>query len=147
MDVSATGPAVAATVPTQHAEAAPVTSAPLPESGPVVATETFSESGTPALSAVPPTETSPAPLPGGDSNGGQSRTLAPAIAKLFGPAQPPVPIRLDVSYRVLQDPDVIVTVFSNPTTGEEVAQFPPEILIHLSQFFDQPRGVTLDQSA
>jgi hypothetical protein len=73
--------------------------------------------------------------------------LAPAIAKLFGSATPPEPIRLDVSYRVLTDPDQIVTVFSDPKTGEEVAQFPPDILIGLAQFFDSPRGVTLDRDA
>jgi uncharacterized FlaG/YvyC family protein len=73
--------------------------------------------------------------------------LAPAIAKLFGSTSPPDPIRLDVSYRVLTDPDQIVTVFSDPSTGQEVAQFPPDILIGLAQFFDSPRGVTLDRDA
>lgn len=73
--------------------------------------------------------------------------LAPAIAKLFGSATPPEPIRLDVSYRVLTHPDQIVTVFSDPSTGQEVAQFPPDILIGLAQFFDSPRGVTLDRDA
>jgi hypothetical protein len=74
-------------------------------------------------------------------------SLAPAIAKLFGSASPPEPIRLDVSYRVLRNPDQIVTVFSDPKTGQEVAQFPPDILVGLAQFFDQPRGVTLDRDA
>jgi hypothetical protein len=73
--------------------------------------------------------------------------LAPAIAKLFGSASPPEPIRLDVSYRILTDPDQIVTVFSDPSTGQEVAQFPPDILVGLAQFFDSPRGVTLDRDA
>lgn len=73
--------------------------------------------------------------------------LGPAIAKLFGTKTPPAPINLDVSYRVLQHPDVIVTVFSNPQTGQEVAQFPPEILIGLAEFFDQQSGVTLDKDA
>jgi uncharacterized FlaG/YvyC family protein len=66
---------------------------------------------------------------------------------LFGSASPPEPIRLDVSYRVLKDPDQIVTVFSDPKTGQEVAQFPPDILVGLAQFFDSPRGVTLDRDA
>jgi hypothetical protein len=73
--------------------------------------------------------------------------LAPAIAKLFGSVTPPEPIRLDVSYRVLTHPDQIVTVFSDPKTGAEVAQFPPDILVGLAQFFDSPRGVTLDRDA
>jgi hypothetical protein len=82
------------------------------------------------------------PQPGASQQRGG---LAPAIAKLFGSATPPEPIRLDVSYRVLTDPDQIVTVFSDPKTGQEVAQFPPDILVGLAQFFDSPRGVTLDR--
>jgi uncharacterized FlaG/YvyC family protein len=92
--------------------------------------------------ATPGTDVDPA------TKAAQQRAgLAPAIAKLFGGASPPEPIHLDVSYRVLTDPDQIVTVFSDPKTGEEVAQFPPEILIGLAQFFDSPRGVTLDRDA
>jgi len=94
-----------------------------------------------------------APASAADTTAGSSSTppqrggLAPAIAKLFGNASPPAPIRLDVSYRVLRDPDQIVTVFSDPSTGQEVAQFPPDILIGLAQLFDSPRGVTLDRDA
>jgi len=73
--------------------------------------------------------------------------IAPAIAKLFGSASPPEPIRLDVSYRVLRDPDQIVTVFSDPKTGQEVAQFPPDILVGLAHLFDSTSGVTLDRDA
>ena len=82
----------------------------------------------------------------GAQNGARTG-LAPAIAKLFGSATPPEPIRLNVSYRVLTNPNEIVTVFSDPKTGQEVAQFPPDILIGLAQFFDHQRGVTLDQDA
>jgi hypothetical protein len=73
--------------------------------------------------------------------------IAPAIAKLFGGAAVPTPIPLNVSYRVVRDPNEIVTVFSDPKTGKEVAQFPPEILIGLAQLFDQETGVTLDADA
>ncbi|MEO9170182.1 MAG: hypothetical protein ABI282_03235 [Candidatus Baltobacteraceae bacterium] len=73
--------------------------------------------------------------------------LAPAIAKLFGGAADPQPISLNVSYRVVKDLDEIVTVFSDPKTGKEVAQFPAEVLVGLAQFFDHERGATLDQNA
>ena len=73
-------------------------------------------------------------------------SLAPAIAKLFGNGAP-TPITLNVSYRVVQDLNEIVTVFSDPKTGQEIAQFPPEILIGLAEFFDHSRGATLDQTA
>ena len=99
--------------------------------------------GIPSAPATTP-GSSIGPQPGSpDQRGG----LAPAIAKLFGSTTPPEPIRLDVSYRVLTDPNQIVTVFSDPNTGQEVAQFPPDILVGLAQFFDSPRGVTLDRDA
>jgi hypothetical protein len=114
--------------------------------GTVTGTVTQSAPHTDAVSSAP--ETVPgspiASLPGAPQQRGG---LAPAIAKLFGSATPPEPIRLDVSYRVLTDPDQIVTVFSDPSTGQEVAQFPPDILVGLAQFFDSPRGVTLDRDA
>jgi len=99
----------------------------------------------PVLSATPNAGSQAGALPGALPH--QRGGLAPAIAKLFGSASPPEPIRLDVSYRVLKDPDQIVTVFSDPKTGQEVAQFPPDILVGLAQFFDSPRGVTLDRDA
>jgi len=140
MDVSATGPGVAAAVPQVSVEAITGTvAAPAPQSS---ASSQAPLPGAASRSALPDTQTTPAPVPGSSS-----RTLAPAIAKLFAGPSVPDPIRLDVSYRVQTDPNVIVTVFTDPKTGEEVAQFPPEILIHLSQFFDQPTGVTLDRNA
>lgn len=133
MDVSATGPTVAAAVPQTNAEAIGASIAS-PASAPVLS---------PITNAAPHSESVPESGPGNHS------ALAPAIAKLFGhaAAAPPGPIRLDVSYRVLRDPNVIVTVFSDPKTGQEVAQFPPEILFNLAQFFDQQHGVTFDRQA
>ena len=82
------------------------------------------------------------------SKSGNNSALAPAIAKLFGSSSNPQPVPLNVSYRVLRENlGEIVTVFTDPKTGKEVAQFPPEILIGLAEFFDQPSGATLDQSA
>jgi uncharacterized FlaG/YvyC family protein len=114
--------------------------------GTVTGTVTQSAPVADGVSSAPATTSSSpvASLPGTPQQRGG---LAPAIAKLFGSASPPEPIRLDVSYRVLTDPDQIVTVFSDPSTGQEVAQFPPDILVGLAQFFDSPRGVTLDRDA
>lgn len=99
-----------------------------------------------AATAVPSAVDSPT-TPATSAPQHNNSAIAPAIAKLFGSAVPPEPIRLDVSYRVLRDPNVIVTVFSDPKTGEEVAQFPPELLIQMAQFFDQHQGATLDRNA
>jgi uncharacterized FlaG/YvyC family protein len=122
---------------------------------PAVAVSTGSTGGTagptpaPVRPSAPPMQASaqpPAPADGKQAQENKS-AIAPAIAKLFGDANPPEPIRLDVSYRVLRDPNEIVTVFSDPKTGQEVAQFPPEILVQIAQFFDQQRGATLDRNA
>ena len=73
--------------------------------------------------------------------------LSPAIAKLFGAGAIPEQTSLSVSYRVVKDLDEIVTVFTDPKTGREVAQVPAEMLIGLAQFFEQERGATLDANA
>jgi uncharacterized FlaG/YvyC family protein len=139
MDVSTIGYAGAAAA-SQAASAPAVTTTGEQSAAPVQS----------ATTAVPsPVESSTSSAPSATSNSPQhnNSAIAPAIAKLFGSAVPPEPIRLDVSYRVLHDPNVIVTVFSDPKTGEEVAQFPPELLIQMAQFFDQHQGATLDRNA
>lgn len=112
-----------------------------------------SGTGTPA-SAVSDQTTAPAATPAGRSDGlpsssasnaGKNQALTPAIAKLFGSSGSPHPVELRVSYRV--DGNDIVTVFTDPKTGKEVAQFPPELLLGLAKFFDHQGGVTLDKSA
>jgi hypothetical protein len=103
------------------------------------------------VSAVPaptevPADIQAGAIPAGIPDVAHQSGLAPAIAKLFGNNGVPTPITLNVSYRVVKGLDEIVTVFSDPKTGREIAQFPPEILIGLAEFFDQERGVTLDQT-
>lgn len=129
MDVSATGPTVAAAVPQASVDTITGT----------VASSTPQE-------ASSTSHVSPQPAPASSTNG---NTIAPAIAKLFGGGGSPAPepVVLDVSYRVLHDPNQIVTVFSDPKTGQEIAQFPPDILINLAQFFGHQQGVTLDRNA
>ncbi|HUA08803.1 MAG TPA: hypothetical protein VMA98_05960 [Candidatus Acidoferrales bacterium] len=76
-------------------------------------------------------------------------TLASVVAKLYnvpstsgsGASQP----ELAISYKYVNQLQLVVTVFTNPQTGEEVAQFPPQELIGLAEFFDQIDGVTLDR--
>ena len=116
---TASGGAAAATTPS--------TSAGVTESTPVAAQEVASST---------PQQTS-------DTHQNDA-TLAPAVAKLFGAANA-APTTLSVSYRV-EGRDV-VTVFTDPSTHKEVAQFPPELLLGLAQFFDQQSGITFDKSA
>lgn len=134
MDVSATGQAAAAAVAQASVETVTGTvGAPAPQ-------------GT--ASTVHTTTTGDTHDSGSSSQQtGNRAALAPAVAKLFALPFPAAPDSLDVSYRIEGASDTIVTVFTDPKTGQEVAQFPPEVLIHLAQFFDQQHGATLDQSA
>jgi uncharacterized FlaG/YvyC family protein len=138
MDVSATGQTAAAAAP--QPEVATAGEAAVASSPNAVANQPSFTTGT-----IGSSQTSPAPEPGAAP--ASRTTIASAVAKIFSVPQPAEPIRLDVSYRVERDPNVIVTVFSDPSTGREVAQFPPEILFNLAQFFGQSSGVTLDRSA
>ena len=72
--------------------------------------------------------------------------IAPAIAKIYGgDSGPHSAPALNVSYKV--EGKTIHTVFTDPVTGQEIAQFPPDLLAHIASFFDQSRGVTLDKNA
>jgi len=123
---------------------APAVSEPPVQTGAVAPATT----GTVAPATTGQQESAPASQTDGSSSKSGHSALAPAIAKLFGSSSNPTPVPLNVSYRILKgDLGEIVTVFTDPETGKEVAQFPPEILIGLAEFFDQSSGATLDQSA
>jgi uncharacterized FlaG/YvyC family protein len=121
MDVPTVAPAASGpsegVAPTQEVAAAP--QAPAISSG---------SSGSPASKAV------------------NESTIAAAVAKIYnvssGSSGPP---QLAISYKYVSQLQLVVTVFTNPQTGEEVAQFPPQELIGLAEFFDQIDGVTLDR--
>lgn len=76
----------------------------------------------------------------------QSGVLSPVVAKLFSGGIPQ-PLSVNVSYRVEHDPNIIVTVFTDPATGREIAQIPAEVMVQIAQFFDKHSGVTVDRSA
>jgi uncharacterized FlaG/YvyC family protein len=77
-------------------------------------------------------------------NQGES-TLASVVAKLYNASGPSgEPAQLAVSYKYVSQLQLVVTVFTNPQTGEEI-QFPPQELIGLAELFDQIDGVTLDR--
>jgi len=73
--------------------------------------------------------------------------LSPVVAKLFASDGVPKPVTVNVSYRVEHNPNIIVTIFTDPATGKEIAQIPAEVMVQIAQFFDKESGVTLDRSA
>ncbi len=115
------------------------------------------EGATPSVASVPPAPSGPVATPNssgappsvgfGPAPASGDGKVVSSVARFFGPPTNPQPVTLNVSYRVLHHPNEIVTVFSDPRTNQEVAQFPPEILIGIAEFFDQHQGVTLDSNA
>ncbi len=103
-----------------------------------------------AASGAPQSQPLPASTPGSLQPAPQPHegSLSPVAAKIFGSNSAlPQPDAVNVSYRVVHDPDIIVTVFTDPKTGEEIAQVPAEVMVQMAQFFDKESGVTLDRSA
>lgn len=98
----------------------------------------------PVPAAVPAPANSAEPHPNEQQ---RNAALIASIAKLFGEADAPQGGGLTVSYRVGHNPNEIITVFSDPATGKEVAQFPSEIVVQMAEFFDKYSGVTLDRTA
>jgi uncharacterized FlaG/YvyC family protein len=97
-----------------------------------------------AAQPQPPAQGEFQSAPGAQNTGALSPVVANLFAQHGGVAQP---ADVDVSYRVVHDPNMIVTVFTDPKTGEEIAQVPSEMMIQIAQFFDKQSGVTLDRSA
>jgi len=101
----------------------------------------------PQATAAPVMGARPDSSDAGTTAGDGHRSLSDTIGKLFGDPSQPQAVNVNVSYRVSEHPSQIVTVFSDPTTGEEIAQFPADLLIQIAQFFDKQSGVTLDRTA
>ncbi len=116
---------------------------------PVVGAAQAAPQQAPLQVPLPQSGQSPAPQPVllDAPHGASHGALSPVVAKLFAHDGISKPISLNVSYRVEHDPNIIVTIFTDPTTGEEVAQIPPEVMVQIAQFFDKQSGVTLDRSA
>lgn len=107
----------------------------------------------PQVSPVPPVPAAEPAAGKAQDAAGSSRpaaegALSPVVAKLFaGGGDVLKSISVNVSYRVEHDPNIIVTVFTDPNTGKEIAQVPSEVMIQIAQFFDKQSGVTLDRNA
>jgi uncharacterized FlaG/YvyC family protein len=110
---------------TRVASAVP-SAAPSPTSGPVPVRST--------VGAAP--QSAPA------SNQQTDTTLSPVVAKLFNAAEQNV----QVSFQVLTNPDEVVTVFTDKSTGKEIIQFPSQALIALAEMYDKNAGKVLDKS-
>lgn len=109
------------------------------------------------VSSLTPQSTPASPAPqqqgGGSAPGTQSTAhaepgvLSSIVSRMYAKDGLPAADAPNVSYRVEHDPDMIVTVFTDPQTGQELAQIPAEVMVQFAQFFDKESGVTLDRNA
>jgi|HubBroStandDraft_1064217.scaffolds.fasta_scaffold00573_2 hypothetical protein len=140
MDVLSLDAATAAASATQ-ASPPPSQQAPPAAPGPA--------SATPAVTApagLTPTGSTPTMLsPSGKAAADDvfhDQTLHSALSQLVGNGA-----QVSVQFRVVHDPNEIVTVFTNAQTGQVITQFPPESMVLIAQFFNKLAGAVLDQSA
>jgi hypothetical protein len=133
----------AASAAASVAPATPPPSALAPAAGPGPA------NATPAVTApagLTPTGSAPAMLsPSGKAPADDvfhDQTLHTALSQLVGNGA-----QVSVQFRVVHDPNEIVTVFTNAQTGQVITQFPPESMVLIAQFFNKLAGAVLDQSA
>lgn len=107
------------------------------------------QTGVAAAQQAPATSSSSSSAAPPPHQAGDSATIASVVAKLYNvgntPGSSSESPQLAISYKYVSELQLVVTVFTNPQTGEEIAQFPPQELIGLAEFFDQVDGVTLDK--
>lgn len=106
-----------------------------PDGDPSAQTGTSAPTG--SLAPTPaPGSSQPAPPPGGHAD----TTLAGPLKALFAPKAQD----FSVTFRVEHNPNEIVTVLRD-STGREIAQFPPDILVKLAEFFQKLAGTVVDR--
>ena len=104
------------------------------------------DGASPGVQNAPP-PTVPSLPPQQQSSSSASRgSLSAVAAKIFSGASQPHG-SVNVSFRIENDPHVVVMVFTDPATGQEISQVPSEVMVQLAAFFDKHSGVTLDQTA
>jgi hypothetical protein len=162
MDVQAAAPTttilspafVSAAPPVQAAPAAQATPSSSPASTgvtlaaiPVVSgndngSSNSSTSGNPgstgnSIGATPGLATLPAGPPDGSKKGSEpDSSLANAVGLLYNVQEQ----NIAVSFQIEQNPNEIVTVFTNKQTGKVIVQFPSETMIALAKLFDKLDG-------
>jgi hypothetical protein len=142
MDVpAATGAPTPTPIPAPTPAPVTVASPSLPPAVPVgTGSGNTGLSASGSTAAIRPAAGSPPAAPG--SNQPSDTTLSPVVAKLFNARESNV----QVSFQVTTDPDEVVTVFTDKSTGKEIIQFPSQALIALAEMYDKDAGKVLDKS-
>ncbi len=100
-----------------------------------------SGSGNPAIGDTPGLATLPAGPPDGSKKHSSETTVSSGVAQLYNAQEQ----NISVSFQIEQDPNEIVTVFTDKQTGKVIVQFPSETLIALAKFFDKLDGSVVNK--
>jgi flagellar protein FlaG len=100
-----------------------------------------SGSSSSAIGPTPGLATLPAGPPDGTKKGDSDRTLAAGVAALYNVQQQ----QISVSFQIEQNPNEIVTVFTDKQTGKVIVQFPSETMIALAKLFDKLDGSVVNK--
>jgi flagellar protein FlaG len=100
-----------------------------------------SGSSSSAIGPTPGLATLPAGPPDGSKKDDSDRTLASGVAALYNVQQQNV----SVSFQIEQNPNEIVTVFTDKQTGKVIVQFPSETMIALAKLFDKLDGSVVNK--
>lgn len=145
---SGNGPAVSvpdAPVAVAPVGGAPTTSAPgtAPGNPPSPAvTASANGSSNSSIGPTPGLATLPAGPPDGKKKGSEADPgLVSAIATLYNVQQQ----NISVSFQIEQNPNEIVTVFTDKQTGKVIVQFPSETMIALAKLFDKLDGSVVNK--
>lgn len=101
--------------------------------------------GSASSSAIGPTPglaTLPAGPPDGTKKGSEvDTTVASGVAQLYNVQEQ----NISVSFQIQQNPNEIVTVFTDKQTGKVIVQFPSETMIALAKLFDKLDGSVVNK--
>jgi flagellar protein FlaG len=144
--VAPSTPAPASGAPTLAA--APVAATSLVSAGAVGSNAATAPVTTTAIGASGTSNPNPglATLPAGPPDGSKKgsdvdSTLKSGVAQLYNVAQQ----NISVSFQISQNPNEIVTVFTDTQTGKVIVQFPSETMIALAKLFDKLDGSVVNK--
>jgi len=135
--------------PSSSAAAAASPATVAPATVPAVSGDSGSNSGSAnqgtgnsTIGATPGLATLPAGPPDGSKKGSETDTsLASAVGLLYNVQEQ----NITVSFQIEQNPNEIVTVFTNKQTGKVIVQFPSETMIALAKLFDKLDGSVVNK--
>ena len=98
--------------------------------------------GNSTVGSTPGLATLPAGPPDGSKKGTEpDSSLASAVGLLYNVQEQ----NIAVSFQIEQNPNEIVTVFTDKSTGKVIVQFPSETMIALAKYFDHLDGSVVNK--